>query len=60
MGYCASYYKYIMGYCAAWGGGGGWGFAAVMSFEMAATSDHSHLSLACTIQNVKGRKAKDR
>ena len=50
-----------MGYCAAWGGGGGeWGFAAVMSFEMAATSDHSHLSLACTIQNVKGKKAKDR
>ena len=47
-----------MGYGAAWGGG--WGFGAVMSFEMAATSYHSHFSLACTIQNVKGRKAKDR
>lgn len=48
-----------MRYGAAWGGG--WGFGAVMSFEMAVTSDHSHLSLAQslarTIQNVKGRKA---
>ena len=44
-----------MGYGAAWGGG--WGFGAVTSFEMATTPDHSHLSLAYTIQNVKGRKA---
>ena len=47
-----------MRYGAAWSGG--WGFGAVMSFEMAVTSDHSHLSLARTIQNVKGRKAQDR